>query len=157
MNNTRCVGATKRMRGAAIGALMATVLLSAGCSGAHSTAVSVAASTVLTSDANQLAAAADTGTADGLSAAAAKMRTDVLALEATGGLSSARAAAVLAQVQRVVSDAALVPTASSQTPDVGGSLSPPPATTAVPNTAGPGSGHGRKDGGTPPGHGKSQG
>lgn len=153
MNSTRCVGATKRMRGATMGVLMATVLLSAGCGGAHSTAVSVAASTVLTSDANQVAAAADTGTADGLSVAAAKMRTDVLALEATGGLSSVRAAAVLAQVQRVVSDAALVPTASSQTPAVGGSLSPP----AAPNTAGPGSGHGRKDGGTPPGHGKSQG
>jgi len=153
MNRTPRVGATKRMRGAGMGALMGTVLLSAGCDGAHSTAVSVAASTVLTSDANGVASAAVTGSADGLSVAAAKMRSDVLASEATGGLSTARAAAVLAQLQRVVSDAALVPTAS-QIPAVGGSLSP---TTPVPNTAGPGSGPGRKKGGTPPGHGKPHG
>jgi hypothetical protein len=154
MNRTRCAGATSRMRGAGMGALMGTVLLSAGCGGSHSTAVSLAASTILTSDANGVAAAADTGSTDSLSAAAAKMRSDVLALEATGGLSNSRAAAVLAQVQRVVADAALVPIASSRVPTVGDSLSPV-APTAVPNTAAPGSGHGRKNGGPPPGHSKS--
>ena len=131
--------------------LVSTVLLCAGCGGAHSTAVSVPASTTLTSDANGLAAAADTGNADELAVAAAKMRSDVLALEATGGLSSARAAAVLVQVQRVVADAALVPSPASA-----GSPSPV-ASTAVPNSALPGSGHGRKNDGTPPGHGKSHG
>lgn len=156
MNSTRRPGATRRVRGAGMAALMGTVLLAAGCGGAHSTAVSVAASTLLTSDANGVASAANAGTASGLSGAAAKMRSDVLALEAAGGLSSARAAAVLAQLQRVVSDAALVPSASPQVPTVGASVSPG-ATAAVPDTAGPGGGHGRKDGGPPPGHSKPHG
>lgn len=145
---------TRRLRAAAVGALLGTVLLTSGCSGAHTAAVSVPASATLTSDANGLAAAADAGNANQLSLAAAKMRSDVLALEATGGLSSARAGAVLAQVQRVVADADLVPTASSLMPAVSVS---PVASSAVPNTAGSGNGHGHKNGGTPPGHSKSHG
>lgn len=156
MNRTRRAGATSRLRGAGRGALMGTVLLSAGCGGPRSTGVSVAASTILTRDANGVASAADAGTADGLSAAATKMRFDVLALEGTGGLSSARAAAVLAQVQRVVADAALVPIASSPTPTIAASQVPA-ASDAPPTTAAPGSGHGRKSGGPPPGHSKSDG
>ena len=145
-------GPTSRMRAVEMVALMGTVLLSAGCGGSHSAAVSVAASTVLTTDANGVAAAAEAGIADELSAAAAKMRSDVVSLQASGGLSSARAAAVLAQLQRVVGDTALVPAASTPA-----SSGPPPATSAVPNTAGPGSGHGHKSGGPPPGHDKPHG
>lgn len=156
MNSARRPGATKRMRAAGMGALIGTVLLAAGCGGAHSTAVSVDASTLLTNDANGVASAADAGTASGLSGAAAKMRSDVLALEAARGLSSARATAILAQLQRVVSDAALVPTTSSQVPTVSVSVSPG-ATAAGPSTARPGGGHGRKDGGPPPGHSKPHG
>jgi len=82
------------------------------------------------------------------------MRADVLALEATGGLSSDRAAAVLVQVQRVVADAALVPSVS--TPAPANSL-PPAPNTAAPNPVVPGSGHGRNKDGTPPGKGKPHG
>jgi hypothetical protein len=106
----------------------------------------------LTTDANALASA--TGSVAEISVAAAKMRSDVLALEATGGLSSARAAAVLVQVQRIVADAALLPIVS--TPAPANSL-PPVPNTAVPTTAAPGSGHGRNKDGTPPGKGKPHG
>ena len=102
----------------------------------------------MTTDANALASAAE------LSAAAAKMRADVLALEATGGLSSDRAAAVLVQVQRIIADAALLPTVS--TPAPANSL-PPVPNTAVPTTAAPGSGQGRNKDDTPPGKGKPHG
>ena len=155
MNRTCRASATSRMRAAGIGALMGTVLLSAGCGGSHSTAVSVAASTILTSDANTVAASA-TRSAVELSGAVAKMRSDVLALETTGDLSSARAAAVLAQMQRVVADAALVPTASPSTPAFAASPSPA-ASDLAPNTSAPSSGHGRKGGGPPPGHSKPHG
>jgi hypothetical protein len=107
----------------------------------------------LTTDANGLATAADTGTVADLSAAAAKMRADVLALEASGGLSSARAAAVLAQVQRVVADAAPLLTTSMPA-----SASPAPAIdTPAASTAMPAGGHGRNKDGEPPGKGKSSG
>jgi hypothetical protein len=152
MNHIQRAGAASRMWAAGMGVTLGSLLLCAGCSGSHSTAVSVAASTTLTSDANAVGSAAEAGVSDRVSAAAAKMRSDVLALEASGGLSSARAAAVLAQLQRVVSDAALVPTASSQAPAGGGST--PAPTGAVPTPAAPGSGHGRKSGGPPPGHDK---
>jgi hypothetical protein len=138
---------TNALRAAATGALLCTALLTGGCGGAHSAAVSVAASSTLTNDVNGLAAAAAAGDADNFSQAAAQMRSDVLDLEASGALTSSRAAAVLAQMQRIVADAALIPTLTA---------SASPATSAsVPNTPPPP--HGRKNGGSPPGQGKSHG
>jgi hypothetical protein len=141
------MGSGRLSRAAAGSAVMATVLAGtiAGCSGAHKTAITVPASSVLTTDADGLATAAGTGTASDLAAAAAKMRADVLALQASGGLSSDRAAAVLAQVQLVVADAALVE-ATSPAP----ASSAPSSDTPAPSS-GPAGGHGRNKDGKPPG------
>ena len=125
----------------------------AGCAGGHSSAISVQAGSVLTTDANGLANAADTGTVADLSTAAAKMRADVLALEASGGLSSDRAAAVLAQVQRVVADAA--PLLATQLPAPASSA--PAIDTPAASTAMPAGGHGRNRDGKPPGKDNSSG
>jgi hypothetical protein len=91
-------------RRAAAGA--AAALLLAGCGGGLSSpTLNAEASGVLRQDVAQVETAARTGSAASLDAAAKQLRADLVAQQRTGAVSSARAAAILAQVTAVLADA----------------------------------------------------
>jgi hypothetical protein len=93
--------------GTVLGLLLGAALL-VGCG--NDPPVSAAAGAVLTSDVARLKAAATSGTSAEVAQAAERLRADVEAQRVRGDLSSARAAAVLDQLARVLADTAARPT-----------------------------------------------
>lgn len=106
----------------------------AGCGSAHPD-VTPAASALLTADVARLGSAARMGDPTALDNAVRKLRSDVAAEQRAGRLSGPRAAAILAQVTRVLADAASI------TPR------PTPAPSASPHDKGKGGDEGDKSDG----------